>query len=121
MSGEAQVVAQQLPTAIWLEYSETDCSAAGWPHPRTTSVVVPDWLAFEESGHSLAFVQQLQDTCQWWLLVEECGMEEVINTVVLEQFITWLPAETTEWVQYHCPAPLDKAMQMAEDHLVAKL
>lgn len=49
--------------------------------------------------------------------VEGCNIEGVLNTIALEQFIGWLPRETVEWIQFHHLALLDKAIELAEDHL----
>lgn len=66
-----------------------------------------------------AFAHQLQDACRWWLSAEVYNAEDVIDVVVLEQFVVWLPGRTAERVQCHCPASLDEVTQLAEDHLVA--
>lgn len=49
---------------------------------------------------------------------EEHNANRVIDMVVLEQLITWLPEGTVEWIQCYHPASLDEAIQLAEDHLV---
>ncbi len=63
--------------------------------------------------------QQLRDACRKWLMAEPRDIEEVIDRVVLEQFIARLPRRTAEWVQYHRPTSLTQAIQLAEYHLVA--
>ncbi|XP_058630037.1 zinc finger protein with KRAB and SCAN domains 7-like [Onychostoma macrolepis] len=63
--------------------------------------------------------QQLRDACRKWLMAEERDIEEVVDLVVLEQFIARLPRGTAEWVQCHRPTSLTQAIQLAEDHLVA--
>lgn len=58
----------------------------------------------------------------WHLLMvvtaEEHNANRIIDMVVLEQLITWLPEGTVEWIQCYHPASLDEAIQLAEDHLV---
>ncbi len=63
--------------------------------------------------------QQLRDACRKWLMAEPRDIEEVIDRVVLEQFIARLPRRTAEWVQYHRPTSLTQAIQLAAYHLVA--
>ncbi len=46
-------------------------------------------------------------------------VEQIIDRVVLEQFIARLPKKTAQWVQCHRPASLDLAIQLAEDQMVA--
>ncbi len=68
---------------------------------------------------------QLRDACRRWLLAGEGGVDQrrrrpkSSTGVVLEQFIALLPKKTTQWVQCHCPASLDLAIQLAEDQMVA--
>ncbi len=57
--------------------------------------------------------------CRRWLLAGEGGVEQIIDRVVLEQFIARLPKKTAQWVQCHRPASLDLAIQLAEDQMVA--
>ncbi|XP_048031552.1 uncharacterized protein LOC125258652 [Megalobrama amblycephala] len=63
--------------------------------------------------------QQLRDSCRKWLLADGSDLEQVIDRVVLEQFITRLPKKTAKWVHCHRPTLLDSAIQLAEDHMVA--
>lgn len=44
--------------------------------------------------------------------------KRILELVVLEQFIAWLPAGTVEWVQCHQVACLDEDLQLVVDHLV---
>lgn len=51
-------------------------------------------------------------------MVEEQDRDQIIELVVLEQFIIQLLTGMVGWVQCHRPASLDEAVQMAEDHMV---
>ncbi len=62
--------------------------------------------------------QQLRDACRRWLLAGEGGVDQIIDRVVLEQFIARLPRKTAQLVQCHRPASLDLAIQLAEDQMV---
>ncbi len=62
---------------------------------------------------------QLRDACRRWLLAGEGGVDQIIDRVVLEQFMARLPTKTAQWVQCHRPASLDLAIQLAEDQMVA--
>uniref|UniRef100_A0A9J8DM17 SCAN box domain-containing protein n=1 Tax=Cyprinus carpio carpio TaxID=630221 RepID=A0A9J8DM17_CYPCA len=70
-------------------------------------------------GRSFVVAQQLRDTCRKWLLAGGSDVYQIIDHVVLEQFIAWLPTTTAQWVQYHRPASLDLAIQLVEDQMVA--
>ncbi|KAF4078524.1 hypothetical protein AMELA_G00200120 [Ameiurus melas] len=74
-------------------------------------------LTLREVGNLFAFVQQLQDHCQKWLLAEDCDPARIVQWVVMEQFINWLPEETRHWFQIHQPATLNEAIHLARIHL----
>ncbi len=76
-------------------------------------------LELGENGRPFVMAHQLRDACRRWLLAGEGGVDQVIDRVVLEQFIARLPTKTAQWVQCHRPASLDLAIQLAEDQLVA--
>ncbi|XP_017342544.1 SCAN domain-containing protein 3 isoform X2 [Ictalurus punctatus] len=76
-------------------------------------------LTLREVGDQFAFVQQLQDLCQKWLLAEDCDPARIVQRVVMEQFINQLPEETAHWVQNHQPATLNEAIHLAKIHLTA--
>ncbi|XP_026100386.1 putative SCAN domain-containing protein SCAND2P [Carassius auratus] len=63
--------------------------------------------------------QQLRDSCSKWLMANSSDVEDVINRVVLEQFVAKLPRKTAQWVQCHRPTSLNQAIQLAEDQMVA--
>lgn len=59
--------------------------------------------------------QQLRDAFRKWLMAQTRDIEEVIDLVVLEHFISWLP----RGFQCHRPTSLNQDIQLAENHLVA--
>ncbi|XP_062415775.1 uncharacterized protein LOC134107852 [Pungitius pungitius] len=62
--------------------------------------------------------RRLRDAAARWL--RPTGVEtaaEVLEAVVLEQFVEGLPARTAAWVRYHRPPTLEAATTLAEDHL----
>ncbi len=75
-------------------------------------------LELGENGRPFVMAHQLRDACHRWLLAGEGGVEQIIDRVVLEQFIARLPKKTAQWVQCHRPASLDLAIQLAEDQMV---
>ncbi|XP_073764991.1 uncharacterized protein [Danio rerio] len=77
-------------------------------------------LKLEESGWPFIFAQQLRDACRRWLVQDDRTIDQIVDAVVLEQFIARLPSRTSEWVQCHRPDDLETAIQLAEDHLVAR-
>ncbi|XP_060796560.1 uncharacterized protein LOC132898907 [Neoarius graeffei] len=120
LTGEAQLAALQLPADHRLAYVDLRRAVLQrvghtpeQQHQRFHA------LRLEEVGRPFAFGQQLRDACWQWLRDDSCDAEGLIDQVVLQQFVTHLPAGTAEWVQYHRPASLDQAIELVEDHLAA--
>ncbi|XP_057178616.1 uncharacterized protein LOC130547009 [Triplophysa rosa] len=108
LSGEAQVAAQQLPPESLLVYAELKKAilqrvgrSPEQHRQRFRS------LGLAEAGRPYLLAQQLRDSCRKWLVAEGSGVGDIIDKVVLEQFITCLPRKTAGWVQCHRPASLD--------------
>ncbi|XP_048015968.1 uncharacterized protein LOC125248293 [Megalobrama amblycephala] len=120
LSGESQVAAQQLPVQNLLVFDDLR-RAIIQRVGRTPEQHRQRFRSLEvgESGRPFVMAQQLRDSCRKWLLAEGSDVDQVIDRVVLEQFITWLPKKIAEWVQCHRPTSLDSAIQLAEDHMVA--
>ncbi len=118
LTGEAQVAAQQLPVASLLAYDDLK-RAILQRVGRTPEQHRQRFRSVELGDNSRPFVmaQQLRDACRKWLMAEDRNVEEVVDLVVLEQFIARLPRATAEWVQCHRPTSLTPASQLAEDHL----
>ncbi len=120
LTGEAQLAAQQLPVQNLLVYDDLK-RAILQRVGRSTEQHRQRFRSLElgENGRPFAMAHQLRDTCRRWLLAGEGGVEQIIDRVVLEQFIARLPKKTAQWVQCHRPASLDLAIQLAEDQMVA--
>ncbi|XP_077076217.1 uncharacterized protein LOC143729068 [Siphateles boraxobius] len=120
LSGESQVAAHQLPVASLLVYQDLR-RAILQRVGRTTEQHRQRFrsLTLDESGRPFVMAQQLRDSCRKWLMAGGSDVEQIIDQVVLEQFIVKLPKKTAQWVQCHRPTSLDQAIQLAEDHMVA--
>ncbi len=120
LTGEAQLAAQQLPVQNLLVYDDLkrvilqQVGRSPEQHRQRFRS-----LELGENGRPFAMAHQLRDACRRWLLAGEGGVEQIIDRVVLEQFIARLPKKTAQWVQCHHPASLDLAIQLAEDQMVA--
>ncbi len=120
LTGEAQLAAQQLRVQNLLVYDDLKRAilqrvgrSPEQHHQRFRS------LELGENGGPFTMAHQLRDACRRWLLAGESDVEQIIDRVVLEQFIARLPQKTAQWVQCHRPASLDLAIQLAEDQMVA--
>ncbi|RXN36597.1 trace amine-associated receptor 13c-like protein [Labeo rohita] len=76
-------------------------------------------LELRENGKPFVMAQQLRNTCRRWLLAGGSDINQIIDCVVLEQFIAWLLKKTAQWVQCHRPTSLELAIILAEDQMVA--
>ncbi len=113
------MAAQQLPVANLLAYDDlkraTLQRVSRNPEQRRQCFRS---VELGNNGRPFVMAQQLRDACHKWLMAEPHKIEEVVDLVVLEQFIARLPRGMAEWVQCHCPMSLTQAIQLAEDHLV---
>ncbi len=120
LTGEAQLAAQQLPVQNLLVYDDLK-RAILQRVGRNPEQHRQRFRSLElgENGRPFVMAHQLRDACRRWLLAGEGGVDQIIDRVVLEQFIARLPKKTAQWVQCHRPASLDLAIQLAEDQMVA--
>ncbi|XP_010623133.1 zinc finger and SCAN domain-containing protein 29 isoform X3 [Fukomys damarensis] len=68
----------------------------------------------EVAGPREAF-SQLWELCCAWLRPEVRTKEQIVELLVLEQFLTILPGEIQNWVQDQCPESGEEAVTLVED------
>ncbi|XP_067305339.1 zinc finger and SCAN domain-containing protein 21-like [Pseudorasbora parva] len=122
LSGEAQLAAQQLPVKNLLVYEDLRraiLQRVGFSPEQHRQRFRS--LTLGEDSRPFVMAQQLRDACRRWLGPDKNDGNNIVDRVVLEQFIAWLPKKTAQWVQCHRPASLDQAIQLAEDQMVACL
>ncbi|XP_006980179.3 zinc finger and SCAN domain-containing protein 30 isoform X1 [Peromyscus maniculatus bairdii] len=60
-------------------------------------------------------LDHLQKLCQQWLRPEEHSKEQILELLVLEQFVAILPVELQAWVQEHRPGNGEEAVTLLEE------
>ncbi|CAM5132943.1 unnamed protein product [Natator depressus] len=75
---------------------------------------VAHWM---EGLRPRAFTQRLMDWVTRWLRPAAQTIEEVMDQVVLEQFLRGLPDLVRVWVRRHQPAYVADAVQLTEEYV----
>lgn len=71
-------------------------------------------FCFHEAPGPLEAVSQLQKLCYQWLRPEIHSKEQILELLVLEQFLTLLPRNIQNWVQKHHPQNIKQAVVLVE-------
>ncbi|XP_012383015.1 zinc finger protein 396 isoform X2 [Dasypus novemcinctus] len=72
-------------------------------------------FGYQDSSGPREALSQLREFCQLWLRPEVHTKEQILELVVLEQFLAILPEELQAWVQEHQPQNGEEAVTVLED------
>ncbi|XP_026579036.1 zinc finger and SCAN domain-containing protein 30-like isoform X2 [Pseudonaja textilis] len=72
---------------------------------------------YQEAEGPRGVYNRLQALCRQWLKVERHSKEQILELLILEQFLTVLPPEIQSWVRERGPACCAHAVALAEDFL----
>uniref|UniRef100_A0A8C6XHW1 SCAN box domain-containing protein n=1 Tax=Naja naja TaxID=35670 RepID=A0A8C6XHW1_NAJNA len=74
-------------------------------------------FCFQEAEGPRQVLSRLQELCCQWLRVERSSKEQILELLLLEQFLNILPWEMQNWVKERTPDTCLEAVSLAEDFL----
>ncbi|XP_075851130.1 zinc finger protein 75A isoform X3 [Microcebus murinus] len=87
-------------------------------HTDSLDLKRPCWhfrnFHYHEAAGPREAVSQLQELCHLWLRPEIHSKEQILELLVLEQFLTILPRETQTQMQKHHPQSIEEAVDLVE-------
>ncbi|XP_060093867.1 zinc finger and SCAN domain-containing protein 31-like [Heteronotia binoei] len=74
-------------------------------------------FCYQEAEGPRGTYSRLQELCHGWLRVKKQTKEQILELLILEQFLTILPPEIQSWVRESSPETCSQAVSLAEEFL----
>ncbi|XP_048190522.1 zinc finger protein 445 isoform X2 [Perognathus longimembris pacificus] len=72
-------------------------------------------LRYHESSGPLETLSRLRELCRWWMRPDVLSKAQMLELLVLEQFLSILPGELRTWVQLHNPMSGQEVVALLEE------
>ncbi|CAI5768594.1 finger 397-like [Podarcis lilfordi] len=119
LSGEAELAFSSLEAGDKENYGKVKAIILRWD-----ALTRERWrqhfrcFRYQEAEGPRGVCGQLQELCRQWLKVERHSKEQILELLILEQFLTVLPPEIQSWVREHSPETCSQAVALAEEFLL---
>ncbi|CAO2633068.1 Zinc finger protein 445 [Lemmus lemmus] len=104
------------------EEDDDDCTSVQTARPQTLNRPGQELfrqlfrqLRYHESSGPLETLSRLQELCRWWIRPDVLSKAQMLELLVLEQFLSILPGELRTWVQLHCPESGAEVVALLEE------
>ncbi|XP_060094637.1 zinc finger protein 397-like [Heteronotia binoei] len=119
LSGEAEQVFRQLQADDREDYGKVkaailrgDTFSREWKRQQFRH------FSYQDAEGPRGVYNHLQELCNQWLKAEKHTKEQILEQLILEQFLTVLPLDMQSWVQDGGPETCSQAVALAEDFLL---
>ncbi|XP_040118735.1 zinc finger protein 394 isoform X3 [Oryx dammah] len=119
-ASQSRVAPPALGDGLWIVKVEEDSPGTGesdrpgdCPDPETFRCHFRQFRYQEVAGPEEA-LSRLRELCCRWLRPEVHSKEQILELLVLEQFLTILPQELQAWVRKHCPQSGEEAAAVVQ-------
>ncbi|XP_048345196.1 zinc finger and SCAN domain-containing protein 31-like [Sphaerodactylus townsendi] len=121
LSGEAEQAFSRLDPRDREDYGKVKATILQWDAiTRERKRQQFRRFCYQEAEGPRAVYSQLRELCHGWLKAEKQTKEQILELLILEQFLTVLPQEMQNWVRESGPETCSQAVALAEGFLLSQ-